>query len=68
MHSVDLSVLNSLRVWQAGALPLWLASLLGTFTSSPFTAGAMFAHLNAVQNQFAQAASTVQSPSQFQFV
>lgn len=68
MNSVDLSVLKTLREWQAGNLPLWLASLLETFGSSPFTAGAMLAHLISVRNRSAQAVSLVQSLNQFQFV
>jgi xanthine dehydrogenase accessory factor len=43
MDSVDLSVLKSLREWQAGELPLWLVTVLETFGSSPRPPGAMLA-------------------------
>jgi xanthine dehydrogenase accessory factor len=43
MDSVDLSVLKSLREWQAGELPLWLVTVVETFGSSPRPPGAMFA-------------------------
>jgi len=35
MDSVDLSVLKTLREWQAGDLPLWLVTVADTFGSSP---------------------------------
>lgn len=43
MDSVDLSVLKTLRDWQAGDLPLWLVTVVETFGSSPRPAGAMLA-------------------------
>ncbi|OGT06057.1 MAG: hypothetical protein A2143_01515 [Gallionellales bacterium RBG_16_57_15] len=43
MDSVDLSVLKSLREWQAGGQPLWLATVVETFGSSPRPPGAMLA-------------------------
>ena len=43
MDSVDLSVLKSLRQWQAGDLPLWLVTVVETFGSSPRPPGAMLA-------------------------
>ncbi|MGC2048009.1 MAG: XdhC family protein [Gallionella sp.] len=43
MDSVDLSVLKSLREWQAGDQPLWLATVVETFGSSPRPPGAMLA-------------------------
>jgi len=43
MDSVDLSVLKSLREWQAGEQPLWLATVVETFGSSPRPPGAMLA-------------------------
>ncbi len=43
MDSVDLSVLKSLREWQAGELPLWLVTVVETFGSSPRPPGAMLA-------------------------
>jgi len=43
MDSVDLSVLKTLREWQAGALPLWLVTVVETFGSSPRPPGAMLA-------------------------
>jgi xanthine dehydrogenase accessory factor len=43
MDSVDLSVLKSLREWQAGDLPLWLVTVVETFGSSPRPPGAMLA-------------------------
>lgn len=41
MDSVDLSVLKTLREWQAGDLPLWLVTVVETFGSSPRPPGAM---------------------------
>ena len=41
MDSVDLSVLKSLREWQAGSLPLWLVTVVETFGSSPRPPGSM---------------------------
>ncbi|HXU93293.1 MAG TPA: XdhC family protein [Gallionella sp.] len=41
MDSVDLSVLKTLREWQAGELPLWLVTVVETFGSSPRPPGAM---------------------------
>ena len=43
MDSVDLSVLNTLREWQAVGLPLWLVTVVETFGSSPRPPGAMLA-------------------------
>ncbi|HSM98076.1 MAG TPA: XdhC family protein, partial [Gallionella sp.] len=43
MDSVDLSVLKSLREWQAGNQPLWLVTVVETFGSSPRPKGAMLA-------------------------
>jgi xanthine dehydrogenase accessory factor len=43
MDSVDLSVLKSLREWQAEELPLWLVTVVETFGSSPRPPGAMLA-------------------------
>jgi xanthine dehydrogenase accessory factor len=43
MDSVDLSVLKTLRDWQAGKQPLWLVTVVETFGSSPRPPGAMFA-------------------------
>jgi len=43
MDSVDLSVLKTLRDWQAGGLPLWLVTVAETFGSSPRPPGAMLA-------------------------
>lgn len=43
MDSVELSVLTSLREWQAGELPLWLVTVVDTFGSSPRPEGAMLA-------------------------
>ena len=43
MDSVDLSVLKTLREWQAGDLPLWLVTVVETFGSSPRPPGAMLA-------------------------
>jgi len=43
MDSVDLSVLKTLREWQAGKLPLWLGTVVDTFGSSPRPPGAMLA-------------------------
>jgi xanthine dehydrogenase accessory factor len=43
MDSVDLSVLKTLREWQAGNLPLWLVTVVETFGSSPRPPGAMLA-------------------------
>lgn len=43
MDSVDLSVLKSLREWQAGDQPLWLVTVVETFGSSPRPPGAMLA-------------------------
>jgi len=43
MDSVDLSVLKTLREWQAGKLPLWLVTVVETFGSSPRPPGAMLA-------------------------
>jgi xanthine dehydrogenase accessory factor len=43
MDSVDLSVLKTLREWQAGELPLWLVTVVETFGSSPRPQGAMLA-------------------------
>jgi len=43
MDSVDLSVLKTLREWQAGELPLWLVTVVETFGSSPRPPGAMLA-------------------------
>lgn len=41
MDSVDLSVLNSLQVWQAQPAKIWLATVVQTFGSSPRPPGAM---------------------------
>lgn len=41
MDSVDLSVLNTLRNWQAANFPLWLVTVAETFGSSPRPQGAM---------------------------
>ena len=43
MDSVDLSVLRTLREWQAGSQPPWLVTVVETFGSSPRPAGAMLA-------------------------
>lgn len=43
MDSVDLSVLKTLREWQAGNLLLWLVTVVETFGSSPRPPGAMLA-------------------------
>ena len=43
MDSVDLSVLKTLREWQAGDQPLWLGTVVETFGSSPRPPGAMLA-------------------------
>jgi xanthine dehydrogenase accessory factor len=43
MDSVDLSVLKTLREWQAVDLPLWLVTVVDTFGSSPRPPGAMLA-------------------------
>ena len=43
MDSIDLSVLKTLREWQAGNLPLWLVTVVETFGSSPRPPGAMLA-------------------------
>jgi xanthine dehydrogenase accessory factor len=43
MDSVDLSVLKSLWEWQAVGQPLWLATVVETFGSSPRPRGAMLA-------------------------
>ena len=43
MDSVDLSVLKTLREWQAGDQPLWLVTVVETFGSSPRPQGAMLA-------------------------
>jgi xanthine dehydrogenase accessory factor len=43
MDSVDLSVLKSLREWQAEGQPLWLATVVETFGSSPRPPGSMLA-------------------------
>jgi xanthine dehydrogenase accessory factor len=43
MDSVDLSVLKTLREWQAGDLPLWLVTVVETFGSSPRPPGALLA-------------------------
>jgi xanthine dehydrogenase accessory factor len=43
MDSVDLSVLKTLREWQAAKLPLWLITVVETFGSSPRPQGAMLA-------------------------
>lgn len=43
MDSVDLSVLKALQQWQGGAQPLWLATVVQTFGSSPRPPGAMLA-------------------------
>ncbi len=43
MDSIDLSVLKTLREWQAGELPLWLVTVVETFGSSPRPPGAMLA-------------------------
>jgi len=43
MDSVDLSVLKTLREWQAEELPLWLVTVVETFGSSPRPQGAMLA-------------------------
>lgn len=43
MDSVDISVLKSLHEWQTGKLPLWLATVVETFGSSPRPRGAMLA-------------------------
>lgn len=43
MDSVDLSVLRTLREWQAGEQPLWLVTVVETFGSSPRQPGAMLA-------------------------
>ena len=41
MDSVDLSVLKTLRDWQAADLPLWLVTVVDTFGSSPRPPGSM---------------------------
>lgn len=66
MDSVDLSVLKSLREWQAGDQPLWLVTVVETFGSSPRPPGAMLAHLISVRNQSAAATSLNQSINQAQ--
>ncbi len=43
MDSVDLSVLKTLREWQADGQPLWLVTVVETFGSSPRPPGAMLA-------------------------
>ena len=43
MDSVDLSVLKTLREWQACYCPLWLVTVVETFGSSPRPKGAMLA-------------------------
>lgn len=43
MDSIDLSVLKTLREWQAVELPLWLVTVVETFGSSPRPRGAMLA-------------------------
>ena len=43
MDSVDLSVLKTLREWQAGEFSLWLVTVVETFGSSPRPQGAMLA-------------------------
>lgn len=43
MDSVDLSVLRTLREWQAWEQPLWLVTVVETFGSSPRQPGAMLA-------------------------
>ncbi len=43
MDSVDLSVLKTLREWQASKLQLWLVTVIETFGSSPRPKGAMLA-------------------------
>lgn len=43
MDSVDMSVLKTLREWQTGELPVWLATVVETFGSSPRPKGAMLA-------------------------
>jgi xanthine dehydrogenase accessory factor len=43
MDSVDLSVLKSLREWQGEDQPLWLATVVETYGSSPRPPGAMLA-------------------------
>jgi xanthine dehydrogenase accessory factor len=43
MDSVDLSVLKTLREWQACSFPLWLVTVIETFGSSPRPKGAMLA-------------------------
>jgi xanthine dehydrogenase accessory factor len=43
MDSVDLSVLKTLREWQASDLPLWLVTVMETFGSSPRPPGSMLA-------------------------
>ena len=43
MDSVDLSVLKTLREWQASDLPLWLVTVMETFGSSPRPPGSMIA-------------------------
>jgi xanthine dehydrogenase accessory factor len=43
MDSVDLSVLKSLMEWQAEGQPLWLATVVETFGSSPRPPGSMLA-------------------------
>jgi xanthine dehydrogenase accessory factor len=43
MDSVDLSVLKTLRDWQAAKIPLWLVTVVETFGSSPRPPGAILA-------------------------
>ena len=43
VDSVDLAVLKSLSDWQKEGLPCWLATVAGTFGSSPRPAGSMLA-------------------------
>jgi len=43
MDSVDISVLKTLREWQAAEFPLWLVTVVETFGSSPRPRGAMLA-------------------------
>jgi hypothetical protein len=66
MNSVDHSVLNTLREWQAGGLTLWLMTVAETLVSSPRQPGAILAHLIAVRNQSAETASPVPSVNQAQ--
>lgn len=46
MDSVDISVLKTLRDWQASNLKIWLVTVIETFGSSPRPKGAMLALRN----------------------